>query len=260
LVKELTKDIIFENNNKSKIVRAVQSWFTPTAELGKQLNIYRSVYDNRSLDETTAQKIVAEAAAQYDKLDKKRVFNEQTRLIRFVNKNVSKDVFSNFIANYKNLANIDQFFASDLPPDKKVVLEQKIIDYMTSDNESTPEVEKKYLNDKLVFDKIVENFNNKYGETLNENQKLLVYNYVSSVEDNNLELKLYLNEELGRVKNALREHGSKEALDEASREKISKVLNIVEGYKDKQVTEDLVSSILKIQQLVGELQENVNKD
>ena len=51
-----------------------------------------------------------EVKKDFDSLDRKKIFNEQTQLINKINKALGNKAFSNFIPNYKDLATLGLFF------------------------------------------------------------------------------------------------------------------------------------------------------
>ena len=78
--------------------------------------------------------------------------------------------------------------------------------------------------------------------------------YISSFADNGIELKLYLNEEVGNMKcelNSLLEN--KELCDDQMTNLANQVLTILEETKTKQVDEHMLVNIMKVQQLVEEI-------
>ena len=96
-------------------------------------------------------------------------------------------------------------------------------------------------------------FNNHYNGLLEE-QRTLLSKYISSFTDNGLELKVFLNDEIGRIK----EHvtNNKDSFNGEIKEKINAVLLMVEGFKGQMITEDILKQILKMQQLVSEIKSN----
>ena len=73
--------------------------------------------------------------------------------------------------------------------------------------------------------------------------------------DNGLELKLYLNEEIGRLKKNIQESLKMEEIisDEDMMKKTKEVLNILESFKNASPTKEIVSKVLNIQELVKEI-------
>ena len=68
-------------------------------------------------------------------------------------------------------------------------------------------------------------------------------------------LKLFLNEEVGRLKVVLREALQSEEIssDEAMLDKTTRVIDEHDSYSSKDIDETMIKSILKIQQLAQEI-------
>ena len=64
---------------------------------------------------------------------------------------------------------------------------------------------KKIPNDKLVYRTYVNKFNEMFKDDLREEQKSLLNKFINSFADNGLDLKVFLNEEVARIKNVLNE-------------------------------------------------------
>ena len=107
--------------------------------------------------------------------------------------------------------------------------------------------------DSLVYGTFVTKFNEEYSDSLNENQKTLLNTYVSSFEDNGVDLKVYLNEEIGRIKDKLVEI-KQENKDSNLKEKLEKVYNILDKTKTKQIDTETLEVVLSTQQLLEELE------
>ena len=112
--------------------------------------------------------------------------------------------------------------------------------------------------DNLVYKSFVQRFNDKYHTSLNESQKNLVTKFVTSFVDDGLELKMFLNEEVGTLKQDLSKF-VQNSDDQDTSEKIMKIINVLEEMKDKQVDVGMVETVLKIQQLKEEIIENVSE-
>ena len=78
---------------------------------------------------------------------------------------------------------------------------------------------------------------------------------MASFADNGLEFKLYLNEEIGRLKSTISESLKSEEIknDSTMVEKTHKVLHVLEGFKETPPDEQTVRSVLKVQALVKEI-------
>ena len=79
-------------------------------------------------------------------------------------------------------------------------------------------------------------FTNKFNSTyskLNEEQQALLSKYIGSFKDNGLDLKIYLNDELGRIKGVLGEQ--KNIVGDELKQKVDSVLSIIDGYKGQMI-------------------------
>ena len=82
--------------------------------------------------------------------------------------------------------------------------------------------------------------------------------YVFSFSDDGLGLKTYLNEEIGRLKQVVKDSLESEEVksDPTMLESTKKVINVMESYRKQGVNEGMVQQILKIQKLAREIQFN----
>jgi hypothetical protein len=79
-------------------------------------------------------------------------------------------------------------------------------------------------------------------------QRELLSNYITSFSDNGLGLKMFMNEELGRLKLEC------ESLSEGKwSDKIHLVKEKLEEFKAKPLTEEVVKDVFHIQQLLSEI-------
>jgi arginyl-tRNA synthetase len=139
-------------------------------------------------------------------------------------------------------------------PKEKVILENRIVENMSNiikESENNQEV------DNVVYTTFVQKFNEKYNDVLLSEQKELLTRYISSFTDNSLELKLYLNEEIGRLKSKLEEsENTQEEHDSAIIDKTKQVIGLLEGYSTETDAQKVIMTVLKTQQLVKELYDN----
>jgi hypothetical protein len=256
LVKEITIAILKENKErKEKAVSIVRKHFKPGSILHRHLQCYRSLYENQNLDKDTSEKILKEAKLASRLLDTEGLFVSQSDLISDVNKELEPTVFNNFVPNYKTLATIDQIFSDKLSPKSAVILEEQVVENMMKNIENKKENQPI---DDLVVTSFVGKFNDKYDQNLLENQKELLNHYISAFADNALGLKCFLNEEISRLKVRMTEALEADEIkaDEDMVEKTKKVFEKLETYKNANVGDDVVLTILKTQQLEQEIFEN----
>ena len=106
----------------------------------------------------------------------------------------------------------------------------------------------------MTYKVFVNKFNEKYGNSLNEHQKALLSRYVVLSSDTSAEFKLYISEEIQRLKNVVSNIQKKKEiiLDESLSEKNKQVMAILESFADQTVSDDMIKKILKIQSLASE--------
>ena len=260
LVREVTKAVVSKDNNKKiKATSIIKKYFKKGSSTYEELQLYKSLMDTTDLDEKISDKLLAEVKISRQKIDNKKLFNEQTKLIENINQDFETSIYSNFIPNYKNLANIFQMFNPSSNIKDKVMLEQMILDTLQS---KTIQEEEKLDNiDNLVFKTFVGKFNDAYSEQLSEEQKKLVTNYVFSFSDNGVGIKTYLNEEISRLKEQVKKSLTliEVKKDSDMVRKTKSVLDFLDSFVSKQeLSESDVQKLLKIQMLVDEVNNNGN--
>ena len=259
LVRELAKSIVKNNKNKqTKIVSIMKEHFSRGKELNRELELYKTIYEARDLEKRVAEKIVNEVKDSYSSLNRRELFREQSALISKINKTLSKDIFNNFVPNYKNIATVYSIFQDALPIKDRVLLEENIIDQMSSSADVSQNSHQ--LMDDIVYSTFVNKFNEEYSNKLNEKQKELLTKYISSFADNGLEIKYYINEELSVLKEKLKSSKQKKVVkeDTSLANKIDSVYSLLEAYKEKEIDTELLEIVLKTQNLIEEIEDDGN--
>jgi len=252
LVREATVAILKnDREKKNKVISIIKKHFHNESALHKDLECYRSLYENQNLDQKISERILKEVRMQKHLIDPEGLFKQQTELIHDVNKELSSDIFNNFVPNYRTLATIDQIFSLKTSPKDCVILENEIVNNMRSKVMDGSEV----LVDNLTYKTFVKKFNEKYENELLNEQKDLLTHYIASFSDNALELKIFLNEELSRLKTKLAESKEIEEIknDEHMLQKTNKVIEKLQSFATAEITEDVLSTVLKTQSLVEEI-------
>jgi hypothetical protein len=251
LVKEITAAVINKEHEQSdKIIGILKKHFSQDSLLKRDLECYRSLYENQNIDKDMSIKILKEATINKRMIDPEGLFHQQTEFINDVNINVSPTVFNNFVPNYKALATINKMF-NTTSPKEKVLLENIIIENMSG---TSSEDDSKAL-DNLQYTTFVKKFNEKYENNLLEEQKLLLSHYISSFVDNSLELKMFINDEVARLKESLTGALEQEDIknDNEMVRKTKKVINVLKEFANETEKEKVLLTVLKTQQLVKEI-------
>jgi len=254
LVREGTKASLENNLEKLTVIKDVLVHaFHPETPLGKELSLYNAL-KKPDVDSNMSEKYLNEIKNRHLALDKREIFNEQTRLINYINKYLGQNIYNNFIPYYKDLASISQLFSSNIPIKEKLILEENILKQINSANNTKQENLKPI--DTIVYKTFVKKFNDKYSNLITE-QKELLTKYVSSFGDDGLELKVYLNEEIDRLKNKISLSLKNENIsnDINMSEKTKSLYEILEKFKtSKEINQQMLENILKIQQFVYEVE------
>jgi hypothetical protein len=263
IVREITNSILEKNEQKKNyLLNVCKVFFSKNSILKKELQLYKAINESHELAPQVAEKLLSEAKYQYEMLDKNKIFNQQTKLINVLNKVSDGKIFNTFIPDYKNLATISQIFNNTITIKEKVLLENSLVAKMSSSPEDA-EKEKLQTLDALAYKLFVKKFNDQYGETLLSEQKELLTRYVMSFADGGVEFKLFLNEELDRLKTNLKDTLKNKQISEDKflSEKTNIVLKKMEDYSKRSVDEKMIQEVLKIQNLIKEMNsEETNKD
>lgn len=254
LLKELTRAIVNKDNEtKQKIVSLCKEFFSANKPLFKELQLYSVLNENIDLEEKIAQRLIQEAVNIHSRLNQEEIHDEQSKLINKINKTLSPNVFNNFLPGYKNLATIYQIFNTKVPLKQRVILEQQLLITMTAKNEKTPTKNMQSV-DNIVYTTFAKKFNEKYGNSLLNEQKELLSYYVMSGTDGGIGLKIFLNEEIGRLKNKIGEFLKNEEFknNELLSQKTGKILEKLDSFSKKPVDHQMLTDVLKIQNFVNE--------
>jgi hypothetical protein len=247
-----------DTQRKETAVRLVKKHFKAGSLLRKDLECYRSLYENQNLDRITCEKILREVKIQKRLIDPNGLFKQQTDLIRDVNMELSPTSFNNFVPNYKTLATIAQIFSDKISPKDQVILENAIVrnmgELMTEQKVITPI-------DNVVYKTFVNKFNSKYADELLDEQKELLGYYISSFMDNALQLKMFLNEEVTRLKAKLEKAKDVDEIksDGEMLNKTNQVIEKLNSYSKETISEEVLMTVMRTQALVKEIYNDGSK-
>ena len=259
LTRELTKSVVQKDHARSNTIKSIlKEHFRSGKVLFSELGCFTALSDQANLDKYTAEKLVFQAKREYDKLDKRDIFREQSTVIKKVNTELGKDVFNTFVPDYKSYATLAQIFGDKLPVKSRVLMEQNIIENLTSEEVEAPKLEPV---DNLVVKSFTNRFNETYTELLPE-QKDLLTRYIISFDDNEADFKVHVGSELKRiyesVENSLNLAEVKEDAEMVNNTK--RVLEEVQKFNVSSISEAQLLKILKLQKLVREYTEDANND
>ena len=257
LVREMTKAVVSQDKErKNNIVDILKESFSSNKILGKELKLYQAIIESSDLDPVTAEKLLYKIREAYSELDEQEIYDAQSAVINRINKEIGSGVYNNFVPNYKSIATVSQLFGADSTAvgiKRGVILEQQVLKTLTANTVEESKTEMKPI-DNIVFKTFTSKFNETYGDDLLSEQKELLNRYILSFSSD-IDMKIYLNEELGRLHGALQQALATDEIksDNTMTESTNSVINMIEEFRDTPVDKSLVEKVLKIQNLVHEI-------
>jgi len=253
LARHLTKSIIAKNvEAKDKIISIIKEHFHKETVMAKELQLYRVLCETYDLKPHMAEKMIFEIRKLHGSLDKQQLFTEQSAIIKKINQSLGKSFFSSFVPNYKTLATISQVFSMEVPTKKRLVLEESLVEKLTSPENSSGDLKSV---DSLTVKTFTNKFNSEYSKELFKEQAELLSKYITSFVDNGLDLKVFLNEEVTRLKEVVSSSLKLSEIKEDPNmvEKTKKVLAMLNEFRVEKIEKALVEKVLKIQSLAREV-------
>jgi len=263
LVRQITSDTL--SGKESKATPILKKFFVKT-ELGKEYKLYETLLSKKHLSEGKAEIVI----------------NTIIESSRSLNRNSLKRQKYNLIKEISSHYNIDEFFKTKLPNYKAQAALYTLLEIYNSENLSNPDqiisnkialletltnriVDKKQVEDNLLeefksYDKdvriltykvLLEKFNGKYAN-LNENQKVILKEFINSI-DSTPKLKESYNNRVNEIKNSLIKL-NKKVTDKAVKIKINEVTNLLtELNKTDKVGDNDLVNLLQYYELLEEL-------
>lgn len=242
-----TSCILDGQNDKAKQAKSIiLKYFASNKPLGKELKVYNSVLETKMEKREQAGKCVWLAKLEYDGLDKKSLFNEQTKLISEINETFGAAIFDQFTENYRMIGNAHLLFSDRSSIKEKIVAEEMLVENMLASEDNNVAVIEQV--DALVLNGFIRKINEHYSGLTESNKQLLSY-YTSLNEDTMVDFAIYLNEEIGRIKEALI---LKSDIDEKIKTSLIGVIESISGFNDETPpSEKDIVTILQLQELIN---------
>lgn len=263
LTRQITYDILNNSDEKSK--RIVKEFFNSKTELSKELRLFNLLLNEKQNNEQKSEKFLDVVLEAHGKINYTRLSEEKYNLIKKIKESYDlNNFFSSPISNYKVLASIHKVFrAKKLNVNNvKDVFEsrQTLVEHISK----TP-TEKQIKKDKLIetykkqeqdvrlltYKILVEQFNKKYSK-LNENQRLLLKNYINDV-NNNSKFKEYYKEQIKEVVSEIRNIYNKVG-DKVTKIKLKETVRVLKSQKIKrEINDSQVSALMIAYELIKEI-------
>ena len=252
LTRQLTSDTITGSQSKKH--------FNSKTELLKEYKIYHTLATKKYSKDSQATMLIEELVKAHNKLNKGQLRREKYNLIKEIKENYNvNDFFKAKITDYKIMASIYNLLENKKATalsivNSKVTLLEHITEKKVTTKKNTV-LENFNKQDKdtrlLTYKVLLEKFNNKYN-SLEENQKTLLREYVNNVS-NSPSLKSFINQEIKEVKKDLTKY-SKKVEDKAVAVKLNETKGMIKPLcKKSSVHDDNVINLLNYYELINEL-------
>ena len=267
LVRQITSDTLEDKDSPAKDI--LKKYFVKT-ELGREYKLYETLLKKTTLTETKANIVVSTLIDSSKTLNRGVIKRQKYNLINEIQQHYNVNEFFNHkLPSYKVYAAFYTLLeiSNNQPtanPNQIITNKVTILEHLTAASikesklrdEVMEEVEKAdkdilFLTHKILMEK----FNTKY-DSLNLNQKLLLKEYINSV-DNTPRLKEFYTNKINEIKTGLASL-NKKTKNPSTKIKINEIISIIQPpAKNAKVTDNDLVDLLQYYDLINEL-ETVN--
>jgi hypothetical protein len=258
LTRQLTADTIAGNNPRALSI--IKKYFSGNSSLLKEYKIYHTFISQKYKEDSKATMLIDTLIEAHGKLNKGQLRKEKYNLIKEIKETYDvNNFFKAKINDYKVMASIFNLLENkNASPTSIVDSKSTLLEHITIKPKSTKQntvLENFSKQDKdtrlLTYKVLLEKFNDKYSG-LQDNQKILLKEYVNSVT-NSPALKYFINEEIKTVKKTITGY-SKKVEDKAVAVKLTETRDMIKPLcKKSSVNDDNVINLLNYYELVNEL-------
>jgi len=264
LVRQITTDTLEGKDSPAKDI--LKKYFVKT-ELGRECKLYETLLKKTTLTETKANVIVSTLIDSSKTLNRGILKRQKYNLISEIQKNYDLNMFFNHkLPSYKAYAAFYTLLEiahslSPINPEQTILNKVTILEHLTvaqiKENAVRDEVLEEIENaDKdvkfLTYKILMEKFNNKYDD-LNINQKLILKEYINSV-DNTPRLKEFYTNKINEIKTELKTLNSK-TKNQVTKIKINEIISVITPpLKNAKITDNDLVDLLQYCDLINELE------
>ena len=264
LVRQIAADTM--HGQKTKALPILKRHFKSGTELGKELQLYRTIQEEEFKTETSAQKFLQACISARKSLNESALRRQKYNLIKEINDSfIVENFFKSRVSNYTMLASIFKLFEyaevdnpAQIVRSKSTLVEHILRNALLNpikvkkgnvikEEYSVQEKDVRLLSYKMLIDK----FNNKYNG-LNERQKNVLREYINNVS-NTVSLKEFIQKEIPVIQKALT-RASARVGSKIIKIKLQEVNNMISEIGNTSTIKDKhVLPILKHHELIKEL-------
>ena len=263
LVRTITADTL--SGRDSKATHILKKYFVKT-ELGREYKLYETLTKYKNLTEGKAEVIINSVIESSKNLNRGALKRQKYNLIQEISKHyILEEFFRTKLPNYKVYAalyTLVEIYNSENLSNPNQLIDNKIaiLESLTTKQVSKQKVEDDLLTEFQSYDKdlriltyrvMLEKFNGKYA-TLNDNQKLVLKEFINSV-DSTPKLKEFYNTKIVEIKSELKKL-SKNVSEKSVQIKLNEVINLLTPLgKVSNVGNDDLVNLLQYYELLEEI-------
>ena len=250
LTRQVTADTL-NGRKHSPALNIIREFFLSSAELGKELQLYKALLEAEKLSEVKSLKYIDFVLEQRVKLSTRKLNEQKYHLVKAIKDAYPlKEFLQSKIPNYTAYASVYKLFLSEVsggvnPSTVSDVTKSRftIVEHMTKTSESKEknrtliESFKSEQEDLrlLTYRILVDNFNEKYKD-VDENQRTLLREYINNISNTN-SLREHINSEVPRVKSEIQSR-IRDIDDKVVRIKLEEVVKQLDTIKKGRTVRD----------------------
>ena len=268
LIRQITNDTL--DSKDSQATNILKKYFVKT-ELGREYKLYETLLKKTSLTETKANIITNTLLDSSKSLNRGVIKRQKYNLIKEIQNHYDLNEFFNHkLPNYKVHAafyTLLEIFNSTNQIDPEQIINNKvtILEHLTAAQIKATKIKDEVMDEFEKSDKdvrfiaykmLLESFNVKY-DTLHTNQKTILKEYITSV-DNTSRLKEFYTNKINEIKTEL-SNLNKRTKNKVTKIKINEIISIINPpLKNAKITDNDLVDLLQYYDLINEL-ETVNE-
>ena len=267
LIRQITNDTL--DSKDSQATNILKKYFVKT-ELGREYKLYETLLKKTSLTETKANIITNTLLDSSKSLNRGVIKRQKYNLIKEIQNHYDLNEFFNHkLPNYKVHAafyTLLESYNSNIQTNPEQIINNKvtILEHLTAAQIKATKIKDEVMSEFEKSDKdvrfiaykmLLENFNVKY-DTLHTNQKTILKEYITSV-DNTSRLKEFYTNKINELKTELTDL-NKKTKNKVTKIKINEIISIITPpLKNAKITDNDLVDLLQYYDLINEL-ETVN--
>lgn len=268
LIRQITNDTL--DSKDSQATNILKKYFVKT-ELGREYKLYETLLKKTSLTETKANIITNTLLDSSKSLNRGVIKRQKYNLIKEIQNHYDLNEFFNHkLPNYKVHAAFYTLLetsnsTSQIDPEQIINNKVTILEHLTAAQIKATKIKDEVMSEFEKSDKdvrfiaykmLLENFNVKY-DTLHTNQKTILKEYITSV-DNTSRLKEFYTNKINEIKTELADL-NKRTKNKVTKIKINEIISIIAPpLKNAKITDNDLVDLLQYYDLINEL-ETVNE-